>query len=259
MCTQLASRTEPPRPPPRPGLVRLAGGGNHTCLINLKAGPRRHPGYPARPRSFSPTPQAPSPVKARSRCSSPGPSDSHPPGYTALDPDPASAPAPPPPPPALQPPARQPLRELRPRRGSTYASSPPLPAYAGRGADPRRRPRAEAGRDPEAGGGAGPAAGVSTWGGGKDVPEAPPARAQPADPDLDQASPPRSLRRSLRAQRLGLSGNILPRSQLSTSYGTLECKTRWPPEPGEQVASSGQKLQKPGMRHAHELLSGKYQ
>ncbi|XP_032338787.1 uncharacterized protein LOC116664447 [Camelus ferus] len=240
MCTQLASRTEPPRPPPRPGLVRLAGGGNHTCLINLKAGPRRHPG-----------PAVDAPLQARRTLTHPGtqhwirirlrrqPHLLHLPRYSrrhgsrcASCGQDVAAPTPP-------------ARPCQLTQGGAQT----------RGEDRGRR-RGETRR---AGGGAGPAAGVSTWGGGKDVPEAPPARAQPADPDLDPASPPRSLRRSLRAQRLGLSGNILPRSQLSTSYGTLECKTRWPPEPGEQVASSGQKLQKPGMRHAHELLSRKYQ
>lgn len=71
------------------------------------------------------------------------------------------------PPPALQSAAPRPLRSQPPRRGSTNASSPPLPAYAGPRAGEGEVPAEGAGARPGGRGGveAGPAADVSTWGG----------------------------------------------------------------------------------------------
>lgn len=160
-------------PSPSPGLALLARGSSPTCLINLKAGPRRHPGHPARPRSLSPTP---SPLTRRgpqlALLSRPCRTLTHPgiqhwirirlqrqPHLLYL-------------PRALQSLAQPPRREQPPGRGSTTASSPPLPADAGQRAGRRRRRREGPGAKPECGGGA--CGGVSTWGGSEDVPGTPP-------------------------------------------------------------------------------------
>ena len=163
-------------PPPRTGPSSSRSGVAVTPVWYLKGRPKPAARASGRAPLSLPDPRSPSPVETCSRRSSPSPSDSHPPGYTTLDPHPASAAAPPPPPPALQSPARPPLREPPPRRGSTDTSSPPLPAYAGPlaggGGDGGRR----RGREPGGRAGAGPAAGVSTWGGGGDVAGTPPGR-----------------------------------------------------------------------------------
>lgn len=183
---------------PPPGRSRHS----HTCLINVQAGPRRPPGHPARPRSRSPAPSLPHPWRPRGRRSSPGPSDSHPPGYTVPDPDPASAPAPPPPPPR-EPrlPSRQPLREPRPGRGSANASAPPLAADA----RPRAGGRGRSGGEGRAG--AGPEAGSRTWGAARTAPARTPPPGGAGLGWTPAASSPRS-----RGVRLSASLEITQRT-----------------------------------------------
>ena len=180
-------------------------------MINVKAGPRRPPGHQARPGSRSPAPSLPHPWRPRGRRSSPGPSDSHPPGHTVPDPDPASAPAPPPPPPpAPRLPSRPPLREPPPGRGNAAnASAPPRAAYAGPRAGGRRCSEGE-GRA-----GAGRAAGFRTWGAARTAPAGtPPPGGAGAPPWLAPCGHSRGLQLSasreitlLRSQRSTVSGD----------------------------------------------------
>ncbi|XP_072696353.1 uncharacterized protein [Canis lupus baileyi] len=156
---------------PRPGPTSLARPGQRSqshLFGNREGRPPRPPGHPARPRSRSPALSLPHPWGPRARRSSPGPSDSLPPGDAVPDPDPASAPAPPPPPPpeprlpcgrrcasrdqdvaAPTPPPPPPPQPGRLRRGARGAGPAAAPARgAARTASPGSASRRRGGRAP---------------------------------------------------------------------------------------------------------------